>query len=147
MVKWWEFLKMSLYFFILISAAWQDIRYRGIGKTFLLLAGFLGLVVSVGTGRQWWNVFISVIPGILLLGFSHLTDGGIGEGDGWFFVVSGLFWELKENLLLMSSGILFCSMYGLAWSAAVLARSGNIRRKTLPFLPYLLPVGLWLVLS
>ena len=121
MVSWWEFLKTSLYFFILISAAWQDIRYRGIGKTFLLLAGFLGLVVSFGAGRQWWNVFISVIPGILLLGFSHLTDGGVGEGDGWFFVVSGLFWELKENLL--------CSMYGLAWSAAVLAKSGNIRKK------------------
>lgn len=147
MVDWWEFLRTGLFSLILISAVWQDIRFRGIGKVSLMLAGGMGLVVSAGSGREWGDVFISVIPGILLLGLSYLTDGGIGEGDGWFFVVSGLFWELEENLLLMLSGILFCSMYSLVLAAAVLARSGSIRRKTLPFLPYLLPVGLWLVLS
>ena len=147
MVAWWEFLRNCLFSVILISAAWQDIRFRGIGNVFLMVAGGMGLVVSVGSGREWGEVFISVILGILLLGLSYLTDGGIGEGDGWFFVVSGLFWGLKENLLLLLSGILFSSMYSLVLAAAVLARSGSIRRKTLPFLPYLRPVGLWLVLS
>ena len=84
-------------------------------------------------------------PELLILG--QITDGGIGEGDGWFFIVTGFFLEPAENFMLFLSGLIFCSVYSLAYMAASFIGGVGVRQKRLPFLPFLLPVGLWLVLS
>lgn len=37
-----------------------------------------------------------MIPGIMLLLIGMLTRGLLGEGDGWFFIVSGFFLGWQE---------------------------------------------------
>lgn len=132
---------------ILICGVWQDMRYRSVSRSYLILSGAAGSLLYAASGYGWGRLFLSAAVGLLLLGVSVLTDGGIGEGDGWFFVVTGFFLEPAENMILFLSGVIFCSVYSLTLAAAAFAGGGSIRRKRLPFLPYLLPIGLWLAFS
>ena len=116
-----------------------------------------GAGVSGGGGEPWRSRFIAfraqctgaavIGGGIFLLILGQITDGGIGEGDGWFFIVTGFFLEPTENFMLFLSGLIFCSVYSLAYMAASFIGGVCVRQKRLPFLPFLLPVGLWLALS
>lgn len=45
-----------------------------------------------------------MIPGIMLLLIGMLTRGLLGEGDGWFFIVSGFFLGWQECVMLLISG-------------------------------------------
>lgn len=98
-------------------------------------------------GAVYLGLLSSAAVGIFLLILGQITDGGIGEGDGWFFIVTGFFLEPAENFMLFLSGLIFCSVYSLAYMAASFIGGVGVRQKRLPFLPFLLPVGLWLVLS
>lgn len=130
----------------LTVAVGQDLRSRSVGQGFLAAAGGIGAAISLLSGRSLSEVTASVSAGILLLILGWITGGGIGEGDGWFFTVTGLFLEPAENWILLLSGLIFCSVYSLAYVAASLIGGGCVRKKRLPFLPFLLPVGLWLAL-
>ena len=117
------------------------------GQGFLAAAGSLGAAVSLLSGRSVLGLLSSAAVGTFLLILGQITDGGIGEGDGWFFIVTGFFLEPAENFMLFLSGLIFCSVYSLAYMAASFIGGVGVRQKRLPFLPFLLPVGLWLVLS
>lgn len=136
---------MKLFFFILLAAVGQDLKSRSVGARFLLLASGLGVGFCIYDGRDWKGILCSVMVGFAVLAFSWVTRGKIGAGDGWFFVISGLFLGFKENLALAVSGLFFCSLYCLVFAAAALWGGGNIRSRRVPFLPFLIPVGLWLV--
>lgn len=135
-----------VYLWVLVYAVWQDLRYRSLGRGFLLIAGMAGWLLRMSCGGEWHTVILSSTVGAALLGLSYLTDGGIGEGDGWFFVITGFFLSPAENVLLFLSGVAFCSIYSLTLTAAAVIGGGSVRKKKLPFLPYVLPVGLWLAL-
>ena len=83
----------------------------------------------------------SLLPGILLLGISALTKEGVGRGDGWFFLVAGIYMGLGKTLLLLWGSLLLCFPVSL-----FLLYAGRGRKKRLPFLPFVLPVGLGVVL-
>ena len=53
-----------------------------------------------------------MIPGIMLLLIGMLTRGLLGEGDGWFFIVSGFFLGWQECVMLLISGQIFCGIFG-----------------------------------
>lgn len=146
-IKMWLEPRAAVFAVILVCGVWQDMRYRSVSRGFLLASGLAGVALYAASGFGWSRLLLSSAVGIVLLGLSHLTDGGIGEGDGWFFVVTGFFLEPAENMILFLSGVVFCSVYSLTLTAAVFAGSGNIRKRRLPFLPYLLPIGLWLAFS
>lgn len=143
----WLELRTAAFLVILICGVWQDMRYRSVGRVFLLVSGLTGGLLYAASGLGWHRLLLSSAVGIVLLGLSYLTDGGIGEGDGWFLVVTGFFLEPVENVILFLSGVVFCSVYSLTLTAAVFAGGGNIKGRRLPFLPYLLPIGLWLAFS
>ena len=137
---------MKLFFLFLGAAAWQDLRTRSIGLEILAAGAIAGLIVCAGAGRSAGEIFLAMIPGAGILLLSFFTDGMMGEGDGLFFLVSGLFLEWQEVILLFISGQIFCSIFGLtvAVSAFWGAKNGNIRKMRLPFLPFLLPMAMWM---
>ena len=94
-----------------------------------------------------WDFFACGIGGILLF-ISRLIGGGIGEGDGWFFVVAGLFLSPGENGLLLLSGIFLSGIFSLLYVVAgALNGTWQRHRKSFPFLPFLLPAGLWITFA
>lgn len=136
-----------IFLVFLVWAVWEDIRTRTVRQGLLAAAGSIGLGVSLLSGRNIPEVLSSAAVGIFLLILGQITDGGIGEGDGWFFIVTGFFLKPAENFMLFLSGLVFCSVYSLAYMAASFIGGVCVRQKRLPFLPFLLPVGLWLVFS
>lgn len=147
------------------SAAWQDIRKRSISLTTFLWGGILGLALRLwqAAGPEGGGISLSgtafsvqsaaslawdaaslagsLLPGILLLGISALTKEGVGRGDGWFFLVAGIYMGLGKTLLLLWGSLLLCFPVSL-----FLLYAGRGRKKRLPFLPFVLPVGLGVVL-
>ncbi|MCI8512469.1 MAG: pilus assembly protein CpaA [Lachnospiraceae bacterium] len=137
---------MKLFSAVLVWAAWQDIERHSLGNGFLILSAGLGLALCIGENGAGTAVLAAMLPGLVLLIFGRLTCGGIGRGDGWFFVVAGFYLNLWENVWLLASGLILCGIYSLILAVLLTARGRNIRKLRLPFIPFLLPAGLWLCL-
>lgn len=133
---------MIIFLVILCSAAWQDFKTRSVGCPFLMISGYLGGVYSVLAERRAQDIILSCAIGVLLLGIGKLTRGGIGEGDGWFFVVTGLFFDVGENLSLFLSGLSGCFLVSLPVAVVGVWKKNGNRKRGLPFLLFLLPKGI-----
>ena len=139
---------MNLFFVFLGIAAWQDLRTRRISLDVLVGGAAAGIITCVWKARFPGEIILAMIPGIGLLIVSILTGGLLGEGDGLFLIVSGFFLGWQECVMLLISGQIFCGIFGLAIMVGAQIGTGreNIRKLRLPFLPFLLPASLWMVL-
>ena len=77
----------------LFGIAWFDYRTKLIDARWLWIVGVAGLVLlfsqnGVMAVRQ---IFAGVVPGALLLLFAWISGESVGFGDGWLFVVTGIF--------------------------------------------------------
>ena len=136
-------IKILVFLIILVTAAWEDLRIKSIGVRFLGTAACIGGVFCLAERRSLVEISLSCGVGFVLLGLSRLTGGGIGEGDGWFFIVTGLFLSAEDNLFLFLAGLGLCFVVSLPLAV----KSTITRRKTaLPFIPFLVPVGTWIAL-
>ena len=118
---------------------WMDIKTRTIGGWFFLVFGVIGLFFVCIQERQLKEWMLSSLAGIILLLFSRMSGGEIGEGDGWFFVITGLFLNPYENIWLFVSGLGLCIFTGLLLVVNSLWKGIGCRKLRLPFLPFLLP--------
>ncbi|MEE0673010.1 MAG: hypothetical protein UCN44_06945, partial [Enterocloster sp.] len=76
---------------------------------------------------------------LLLLGISVVTEEAMGKGDGWFFLVSGLFLGFWKNVFLLTGGLFLCFPVAV-W--LMIGRWGKNTGIKLPLLPFMFPVGL-----
>lgn len=128
-------------------AVWQDIRYRRLGAGLLAGFGLLGAVLRLyaawllwkGEG-VWQEVLLdgcgAALLGIALLILGRAAKGALGEGDGCFFAVSGLYLGIKGNIALffaaMTACFLFCCLL-LLWGRW---KGVSMRKRRVPFLPF-----------
>ena len=94
----------------LCVCAWEDFREKKISVLFLWVAASVAAAWTAGYYMillDWADMHeahlwlamrgAALIPGILLLVLSKITKGAVGQGDGFFFLVSGMylgFWEM-----------------------------------------------------
>lgn len=144
-------IRKIIFLIILGYAVWMDLRTKELSGTFLLGAACVGAVVLAvwgPAGENWQETIFACGIGGILLFISRLIGGGIGEGDGWFFVVAGLFLSPGENGLLLLSGIFLSGIFSLLYVVAgALNGTWQRHRKSFPFLPFLLPAGLWITFA
>ena len=131
---------------MILFGAWSDWRTREISGRFLLISASAGVCLALFGVRSWSEVALSCLPGIALLCLSRLTNGGIGEGDGWFFVVIGLLLDVGEIVGLLLSGFCLCVLTGLLLLMQAVWNGHGYRNLRIPFLPFLIPGGLYLAL-
>lgn len=151
---------------VLAVASWQDLRGRSI-KVWVF-AGFGGagavlrciqLMLEIGMacqgkdmyracclmGERLFDMGLAMAIGTGLLYLSWVTGEAVGRGDGWFFVISGLYLGAVRNLLLLAGGLGACFLMCLLLVIRNMAQGRpvrEIRRLRLPFLPFLLPSGI-----
>ncbi|MBR5267867.1 MAG: prepilin peptidase [Lachnospiraceae bacterium] len=141
-----EFIKEVLFFVILLWVSYQDWQQKSISKRSLWLAGILGMGVSLVWKRSLIQMLLSGGIGLFLLILSKCTNGGIGEGDGWFFIVSGWYLDWQDNVQLFLSGLFLC--FGVSLILVVQSCFRHQKKNmTLPFLPFLLPAGIELLMD
>lgn len=130
----------------LLAAAWEDGREKAVSVWLFQAAGMAGLILALLQGDIGRERLLSCMIGVGLLLLSRLTGEAIGMGDGWFFVVSGLFLRARLNLKLLICGIflngIVCGgIYVWGW-----LQGRDYKKKTVPFLPFLVPVWFGLVM-
>lgn len=158
---------MILSFFLyLVLAAWQDGRRRAVsGWLFLfffshfLVSQICQKVVDVNMeglpASLWYRgmavdgrgavLGLGVLFGALLLLISKCSRGALGEGDGIFFIVAGIYLGLWKNLILFFSALGLCSVFGLFLLFWGWLHGKDYRKKKLPFLLFTLPAGVYLI--
>ena len=151
----------------LLSTSWQDLRKKTIRASTFYIWGMVGVllrsiqalyrlqqVVFGGQKGQLGAVLmvllvlviemiLVVLPGLLLLGLSAVTEEAMGKGDGWFFLVTGIFLGFWKTMLLLAGGLFLCFP---AATFLMMSRWGKTAEKRLPLLPFMFPVGLGVLL-
>lgn len=135
--------------FLLITAI-QDLRKSCVEWWIYMVFGGLACLKLVcewvqGQPVDWLGMACSLCLGLGLLGCSMMWSGGLGLGDGCFFLITGLLLGFWENFALLCYGLCFCSAYCLVlfvWNQ--LHWQKNMRRLSVPFLPFLLAPGMWI---
>lgn len=143
----------SVFSIFLLAAAWQDLKSRRIQIWLYICFGAIGLCVSlfpwIGQGNASPGSFVwaasAVIPGLLLLLISRVSRGGVGMGDGWFFVAAAFYLGLWKTLALLFYGLFFCSICSLGMITWGMVRGIGVRKRKLPFLPFLVPA--WFLIA
>lgn len=131
----------------LLAAAWQDLQEKSVSVW--LYAGY-GIAVCVirAVNGDWSPAAIGGIwVGAAMLLIGRLTRGAVGSGDGWFFIIASLYLSVPETIRLLLNGGLVCGMSCLILVVIGGIRGRNMRRVTIPFLPFLVPVWIWMVIS
>lgn len=99
-----------------------------------MAAGALTAGWRIFQGREdWYGILLGVLPGVILLGISVMTEGKIGRGDGEMALALGLFlgWELCIYTLCTA---LFLSAVFAGAGLALRKLSKNSRLAFAPFL-------------
>lgn len=140
-------LKKLIFMGFLSIAAWQDVRRLSVKLWVYAVFGMLGLCICIsqGASQLYKSVTSCILPGLLLLAMHKFSRGAVGDGDGWFFIVSGLYVSLKENLYLLFFGLLLCSIWCAFLVIWGVVHGINMKKYKIPFLPFLFPIGIWLV--
>lgn len=97
--------------------------------------------------RRLVGIGCSVAVGGALLVVSRLLHGDVGEGDGLFFVVSGLYVPWKINLGLLCYGLMFCCGYGMMLIIWGVVRGVPVRKMCIPFLPFVSIAAIFMNIS
>ncbi|HOO27975.1 MAG TPA: prepilin peptidase [Lachnospiraceae bacterium] len=74
-----------------------------------------------------------ILPGTGLYICSRLFRGGIGEGDAWLFMLTGLMLGVRVNVLMLMLGLLLSAVY--AGYLLLVKKRG--RKESFPFIPFL----------
>lgn len=145
-------MRSGLFLCFLLAAAWQDLRNKQVDVCIFVVFGAAAAVLGV---VQWLVLGEDYsVPGHLagcalggiLLAAGIASRGGIGTGDGWFFLVSGLMLGFWENLALLCYSTLCCGIFCLGYFVWCRIQKGeNAGKRTVPFLPFAVLPGIWLV--
>lgn len=143
----WKAHKIHINVFIIFGAAGTALRGMQLMMELRILwkaAEPAGLWIY--TAGRLGDIAAAVALGAGLLVLSAITNRAIGRGDGWFFVVSGLYLGLARNMLLLCGGIFFCFMACCFLWIKEAGHGQKVRGMRLPFLPFLIPAGLAVML-
>ena len=138
--------------FLMLAAGW-DLKVKeiplwvyGLGLGAVpLVRGYDYLVFSRGFFNR--DLVLSMAVGAVLLFLSVISREAVGFGDGVFFLVSGMYLEYRETVALFLSGLVLCGVFCLAAGAVGVIRHRSMRSQTVPFIPFLVPMGIWMVIN
>lgn len=140
-------MKEMLFLIFLAVAAWQDMRDKEIDAWLYVVFGGLiwfGKLCFDGP-VELWREAVNAVPGIALVLLSRLSGGAVGEGDGWFFVVAGVALGVRNAVALFFMSLFLCCLWCAGMAVWGWRRRISVRRKTVPFLPFVLPAVLWIL--
>ena len=140
-------MKEMLFLIFLAVAAWQDMRDKEIDAWLYVVFGGLiwfGKLCFDGP-VELWREAVNAVPGIALVLLSRLSGGAEGEGDGWFFVVAGVALGVRNAVALFFMSLFLCCLWCAGMAVWGWRRRISVRRKTVPFLPFVLPAVLWIL--
>lgn len=127
----------------LVWGTWYDLRTGGFPAVGLAGFGAAGLAASfLEKSKSLWDMAGGLAVGAALLGISLLHPEKIGDGDGFFLLVTGILLGFWGNVALLFYSLLPVALYGL-----LCAVSGRpFRGRYVPLAPFALVAGLGMMI-
>lgn len=111
----------------------EDIRKKTISIAFLPVFGLAGAGLHLfQRDIGIVSILMGVVVGAGMIGISFLTRESIGLGDGFIFLVTGVFLGGADNMELL----LFSLLYAAVFSLGVLIVRKKKRKQEIPFIPF-----------
>lgn len=141
----------------LTAASWQDARKGAIDLRIFQGFALYGVIcqsLMLGVGiweqggvameqlRSAGSLAGAAGIGVALLVLSDVTEEGIGKGDGWFFLVSGLYLGLWKNAVFFMGSLLVSLPFCMVLFLRCISEGRSARGVRLPFLPFTVPAGI-----
>lgn len=124
--------------FLSMQCFW-DLRYKEIPTQISLLGGIIGVFLSIWSGRNWMEMVLALIPGIIFLLFAKMSKEAVGFGDGILLCAMSGFYSIGSMMFICTTAFFAVSV--LALFLLVVCRKN--RNYEMPFVPFLL--GGWIV--
>lgn len=121
--------------FLLIEGI-RDLQKHEVSMITVAVIGVIGVILQLGILQEnGLEIFSGILVGIVLLLLAKMTREKIGYGDGWIFVVTGIYLGFRGNIYL-----LLLSLFGASLASIFLLVFKKADRKTeLPFVSFILP--------
>ncbi len=129
---WW--LVVGILIFAVLSVF--DIRSRRIpicGFVIVFVYSVLSLACFRETEFVWTDVLMSVIPGLVLMGLSVITEGKVGLGDGILVAEIGLALGIEKCACMLTGALVLSCLF--AGGLLVFRKAGLQTR--IPFVPFI----------
>lgn len=138
----WNYYIFALF---LVLAAWQDFQRKSVAVRLYLFFGLMAVILKLIAGHWGLIGFSGIGVGLILLAIGRLAGGAIGSGDGWFFVVGGIYLGLSDTIRLLMSGVFLCGLVCLGLFLYGVKTGKDVKKMAVPFLPFLIPAWIWMV--
>ncbi|MDO4437902.1 MAG: hypothetical protein Q4B86_00415 [Eubacteriales bacterium] len=127
---------ISKFIFILFIAicAIQDKKERSVEDR------ILGVILSVISKRTFLDIIIAVIPGGLLILLAKITEEAIGTGDALFYLVSAMYMDVEDIMVMLFVSVFICGIVALFLVARQAIAVENRRDVSIPYLTIMFPV-------
>lgn len=147
----WGAVRVVLLGLFLAWQAIEDYKTHSVRMDGIQIFGLLGVgirLISEGIALDiLTSIVASCVPGLVLLFLSKLFTENIGDGDGYIFLVSGIYLDGLKNGVLFYLSFLLAGLLGLA---LYMFPKGSVKKKVYPFVPFIfsafLCVELWEVI-
>lgn len=118
----------------LFYVAWFDYRTKLIEERCLIFFGILGLfgVILRGDVTLFFQSCLGMLVGVLLLLFGWISGESVGFGDGWLFVVTGIFLGFVQNAVLFLGSMILAGIFAIG-CLALKKKGRNDRMALAPF--------------
>ena len=123
----------------LIIAAVTDIRKKDISVAIPILCGVLSLIFAVipaflsADPYRIKGFFFSLIPGVLMLLISGVTDQSLGYGDGLMALAIGPAFGLEGTVFALTLAVFASGLFSIV--LLVIRKAG--KKTQIPFLPFM----------
>lgn len=126
-----QLIRWGIVFLLLIPCAITDIKKRQVNIIWIGICAMVGIILWVVEARFGFHVLLYSLIGVILMGISKLSRGGIGMGDCYLMISIGLIVGWQYTLLILFYALIGTSIIGVI---------GLIKKKTkeIPFVPYVL---------
>lgn len=134
-----------------VICAWEDYRKRCIDLRISTAVGVTGCIICTllifqkESGVVLKETALAMLPGIIIMVLSDLSDGAVGMGDGLFFLIYGLYMNIGSVIAAVITAWIIAAIIGLC----VLAGDAGMRKRnrTIPFVTAALPAVLFTAIS
>jgi len=131
-----EIIKIVVLGVFLLIEGIRDLQKHKVSMITVMIAGILGVIFQFGIIQEnGLKIIGGILIGIVLLSLAKITREKIGYGDGWIFVVTGIYLGFHSNMYLLLLSLFLASLVSIC-----LLVFKKVNKKTeLPFVSFILP--------
>ncbi len=125
-----------LLFIFLTAGTFFDLRKRSVPLILYILFGIAGIPLCLlfKDPAALWDQLLGLLPGLVFIGISLISDGKLGMGDSLAILITGIYLGGSGSAFAVLTAMFITSVF----SVILLVSKKGSKKTELPFMPFLL---------